>query len=257
MVMASRLGRKYIGIDQSVAALDVTSNRLKNDGIFTSFEIEKYYYAEEDLRAMKGLEFERFIVGKFGGTPNTKQVGDFGLDGFKDGVPIQVKNHKNNTGRRDIDNFYSSIRRDRNFNDNMKKGLPSGYFISWGFAKEAVDELARLKREENVVIERVLINEILPVAKKPVVKITCEKVEDKYKFVVTSDSNIINYSWDFQYLIPAHKHPEETAEFKPTVLYDKKGVQVRGFSSAGQHNIAVKVVDDKCLENVAVLSINI
>jgi len=34
-------------------------------------------------------------------------------------------------------------------------------------------------------------------------------------------------------------------------------VQVRGFSSAGEHNIAVKVVDDKCLENMAVLTINV
>jgi hypothetical protein len=58
-------------------------------------------------------------------------------------------------------------------------------------------------------------------------------------------------------LVPAHKHPEEVAEFKPSILLDKKGVQVRGFSSSGQHNIAVKVVDDKCLENVAVLTINI
>jgi len=114
LVQASRLGRKYIGIDQSVAALDVTSNRLNQDMYSQKdlhFEIEKYYYAEEDLRAMSGLEFEKFIVGKFGGTPNTKQVGDYGLDGVKDGIPIQVKNHKVNTGRVDIDKFQTAIRR--------------------------------------------------------------------------------------------------------------------------------------------------
>ena len=173
IVMANKLERNFIGIDQSVAAVDVTNNRLTNDGeLFTHFEIEKYYYAEEDLRAMKGLDFEKFIVGKFGGTPNTKQVGDFGLDGFKDGVPLQVKNHKVNTGRRDIDNFYSSIRRDNNFTKNKEKGLPAGYFISWDFAKEAVGEVARLKREEDIIIELIKVESILPIAKKPSVEIS-------------------------------------------------------------------------------------
>ena len=89
------------------------------------------------------------------------------------------------------------------------------------------------------------------------VKIEWEAVEDKYRFVVTSDSHIVNFSWNFEYLVSANKHPEETTEFNLNVLLDKKGGQVRGFSSDVQHNIAVKVVDDKCLGNVAVLTINV
>jgi len=63
MVMASKLERRFIGIDQSVAAVDVTNNRLapldQPNELFSSHEIEKYYYAEEDLKAMPHFEFEK------------------------------------------------------------------------------------------------------------------------------------------------------------------------------------------------------
>jgi len=95
IVMASRLGRQFIGIDQSIAAVDVTDKRLQSDGLYSQkdkhYEIEKYYYSEEDLKAVPHFEFEKWIISKFGGIPNTKQTGDYGIDGLKDGVPIQVK----------------------------------------------------------------------------------------------------------------------------------------------------------------------
>jgi len=70
-----------------------------------------------------------------------------------------------------------------------------GYFIAFEFAREAVEELARLKQVNKIIIEKVLVSEIVPVAKKPVVEIAWEKTEDgKYKFVATSDSTIINFS---------------------------------------------------------------
>jgi len=258
MVMASMLGRKFIGIDQSIAAIDVTANRLDASGMFVEFEKDKYYWAEEDLKAMPHFEFEKFIIEKFGGKPNTKQTGDGGIDGFKDGVPIQVKRWKSKVGRVEIQKFMGACSSNRIYNDRINSKLPVGYFIAFDFAREAIEELARLKRDNGIIIEKVLVNEIVPVAKKPVVTIVWEKTEDgKYKFTATSDTPIINFSWDFEYGVPKYKHPEETARFNPTVLYDKTGVRVHNFAMSGSHNIAVKVVDDKLLENIEVCSINI
>jgi len=264
MVMASRLGRRFIGIDQSVAAVDVTSNRLKGD-LYGEHNIEKHYWAEEDLKAMPHFEFEKWIIEKFGGVPNTKQTGDGGIDGYKDGVPIQVKRWKSKVGRVEVQKFSGACQANRLYKDRIKSKLPVGYFISFDYAKEAIAELTRLERDNEIIIEKVLVSEIVPVTKRPVVSIVYEKTEDgKYKFVATSDTPIINFSWDFEYGVPAHKHPEQTAKFNPTVLFDKPiddarliGSRVHNFAMSGKHNIAVKVVDDKLLENIAVCSITI
>ena len=257
MVMTNRLGRNFIGIDQSIAAVDVTNKRLQSEVLFTDYEIEKHYYAEDELMLMGPFEFETFIVSKFGGTPNTKQTGDYGIDRTKDGIPIRVKRWKNKIGRIEIQKFMVICSANRLYSERIKKKLPVGYFIAFDFAKEAVGELARLERENGIIIEKVLVSNIIPIAKRPVVKIECNKTKDgKYEFRAISE-NAVNYSWDFNYLVPAHKHPEETAKFNPSVLYDKAGVRIHNFTEIGTHNVAVKVVDNKCLENIAVCSINI
>jgi len=266
MVMSKMLGRKFIGIDQSVAAVDVTNNRLNiASGIFKHHEIDKFYYAEEDLKDMPHFEFERFIIEKFGGKANTKQTGDGGIDGYKDGVPIQVKRWKNKVGRDEVQKFLGACHSNRLYDERISARLPVGYFIAFDFSKDAIGELARLQMDNKIIIERVLVSDIVPVAKKPVVSIVREETADgKYKFIATSDTPIINFSWDFEYGVPSHKHPGEKAAFNPTVLYDKPiddarlvGSRIHNFASSGSHNIAVKVVDDKCLENIAVFSFSI
>jgi DNA modification methylase len=259
MVVANRTERNYIGIDQSIAAVDVSANRLRSDaGIFKDFEIEKHFYAEEDLKEMLPFEFEKWIIEKFGGKPNTKQTGDKGIDGTKDGVPIQVKRWKNKIGKVEIQKFLGACHSNRLYDGRIKDKLPVGYFIAFEFTKEAVGELARLERENGIIIEKVLVSEIVSMARKPVVHIKYEITDDgKYRFIATSDSKIINFSWDFEYGVSAHKHPDDTAKFNPSVLYDKTGVRIHNFSKNGEHNVAVKVVDEKYLENIKVCSISI
>lgn len=57
--------------------------------------------------------------------------------------------------------------------------------------------------------------------------------------------------------MPAHKYPDEIGELKPTVLFDKKGLQVHNFASQGTHNVAVKIVDEHYLENIVVCSVSV
>jgi site-specific DNA-methyltransferase (adenine-specific) len=90
---------------------------------------------------MDAKKFETFIVEKFGGKGNVKQVSDKGLDGIKivDNVkiPIQVKQSET-IGRNAVDNFVSACRR---FDPNCK----TGYIIAFSFGKGIVQEAARLK----------------------------------------------------------------------------------------------------------------
>ena len=79
----------------------------------------------------------------------------------------------NKTGSADINKFVGACTRGSLYSSNIEKGLPVGYFISWEYSKEAVEEVARLKRDNNIFIELVKVIDIpnLPIAKKPVVKI--------------------------------------------------------------------------------------
>ena len=46
-----------------------------------------------------------------GWRPNVKKSNDGGIDGFADkgNIPIQIKNHKNKTGRPDIQKFLGAL----------------------------------------------------------------------------------------------------------------------------------------------------
>jgi len=109
MAVADKLNRKWIGIDQSVMAVKVTELRLdKQRGFFSapySTQLHKYDY--DTLRYKDAFEFESWIIQQFGGIPQSKKGGDFGLDGkMPDGTPVQVK-RSDNIGRTVIDNFGS------------------------------------------------------------------------------------------------------------------------------------------------------
>ncbi len=83
-----------MGIDQSIQGIKVIEFRLNNQQdllasllLFSFINMIMIRFGKKDAFA-----FETLIVQQFGGTTNTKQRGDLGLDGkTKDGLPIQVK----------------------------------------------------------------------------------------------------------------------------------------------------------------------
>jgi len=109
LAVAERLGRRFIGIDQSTIAVKVTELRLqKQMDMFSelcSVHFHKYNYNK--LRYEDAFEFQNWIIQQFGGEPNIKKGGDFGIDGKKENVPIQVK-RSDNVGREVIDKFLSA-----------------------------------------------------------------------------------------------------------------------------------------------------
>ena len=157
VAVADRLNRQWIGIDQSPMAVKVTEFRLqKQTDLFTApYTVQLYKYDYDTLRYKDAFEFENWIVQQFGGTANVKQRGDLGLDGkMGDNTPIQVK-RSDNIGRNVIDNFLSAVQRyDKSlFTKNVKTKNPIGYIIAFSFGKGIIEEVARLKNEDNIIVK--------------------------------------------------------------------------------------------------------
>lgn len=273
VAVADKLGRNWIGIDSSVQAVKVTEFRLNvqqgkvigksNDMFARPFTIQLHKYDYDTLRYKDAFEFEAWIVVAFGGLPNTKQRGDLGLDGrTAESQPIQVK-RSDQIGRNVIDNFFSAVQRyDKAiFEKNKAEAKPVGFIIAFSFSKGAVQEVARLRNEENVIIKLVTVEEIVPIAKKPSLKIALTDMgttKELREIAFVATTNIESeagetgattrfFAWDFAY---------NGTTFLPEILLDKEGKQSYKFK-AGEHKIAVKVVDNEGLENIEVVKLKI
>ena len=260
VVVADRLQRRWIGIDQSVQAIKVTEMRLNKQvsAWSLSFSTQLYKYDYDVLRYSNAFEFETFIIQQVEGTSNVSQRRDFGIDGkLPDNTPLQVKRSEN-IGRNVIDNFLSAVQRSDQalFDKNINEKRPVGYIIAFSFGKGAIEEVARLKNKKNIIIELLTVDKIVPISKKPSLTLEIlEKFRDErensvIEFIATGNSStgIEFYSWDFAY--------NESKGFNPDVFYDKIGNQTMRFK-AGVYNIAVKVYDIDGLEGLEVLKLKV
>jgi DNA modification methylase len=263
VAVADKLNRKWIGIDQSVAAIKVTEARMNNSqDLFSNqennpFIVQLHKYDYDTLRFKDAFEFEIFIVTQFGGINNTKQRGDLGLDGkTRENQPIQVK-RSDGIGRNVVDNFLSAVKRnDKSLYEKNKTDMkPVGYIIAFSFGKGAIQEVARLHNEENVIIELVKVEDIIPIAKKPKLTIsfkdngTDSKSLRDIEFIAIgeSEAGIEFFMWDFDY---------KNEKFNPEIMFDKKGEQNFKFKP-GVCNIAVKVIDNEGLENIEIVKLKV
>jgi len=261
LAVAERLGRRFIGIDQSTTAVKVAEVRLQKqmDMFSTSCSVVFHKYNYNRLRYEDAFEFQDWIVQQFGGEPNVKKRGDLGIDGkMPDNTPIQVK-RSDSIGRNTIDNFLSAVKREdkKLYTQNIKEKKPIGYIIAFSFGKGAVEEAARLRLKENIVIELVEVSQIVPMADGPA-EITVEmhevardmkgSVKIEFTAKTKSETEIKFYSWDFNY--------DEERGFKASVMVDYEGKQTYQFS-AGEHIVAVKAVDDEGLESIEMIKLKV
>jgi hypothetical protein len=218
--------------------------------------LQKYDY--DSLRYKDAFEFESWIIRQFKGIPHDKKGGDKGIDGkTADGTPIQVK-RSDNVSREVIDKFPTAAKRydQKLFQSCIKNKKPVGYIIAFSFGKGAREEVARLKLKENIIIELVEVESVVPVAPKPTVTIKMSELERdakgncqiEFSAKAKSESGIKFYAWDFDY--------DETKGFKPEVIIDESGKKVHTFK-AGEHVIAVKVVDNEGLESIEIFKIKV
>jgi len=258
VAVADKLKRNWIGIDQSVQAIKVSEMRLqKHQDLFSNpFVVQLHKYDYDTLRYKNAFAFETWIIQQVGGTPNLKQRNDLGIDGrSKDGLAIQVKRSEN-IGREVVDKFQSACKRfDNNlFEKQVAAQQPVGIIIAFSFGKGAIQEVARLKNEENTIIQLLKVDEIVPIAKKPKLSLIfndlglTDKGQREIEFTAhaESDAGIEFFAWDFSY--------EPSEGFKADVLIDKMGKQIEKFKT-GAHTIAVKVVDNEGLESLEVIKL--
>ena len=259
VAVADRLKRNWIGIDQSVQAVKVSELRLdkQQDLYCEPFTVQLHKYDYDTLRNKDAFEFETWIIQQFGGSSNVKQRSDFGLDGkMSDNTPIQVK-RSDNIGRPIVDNFVaSSMRHDKKLYDkNIKERKPVGYIIAFSFSSGAKEEVARLKNKDGIIIELVLVEQIVPIAKKPTLKIESNTIshsddgwEIEFNASGASEVGIEFYSWDFNY--------DAAKGFKADEIRDMVGKQRYKFK-AGTYIIAVKVVDNEGLESIEEITLKV
>jgi hypothetical protein len=165
-----------------------------------------------------------------------------------------------------IDNFKSAIERfDKHlFSQNKTAKQTAGIIIAFSFGKGAIEEVARLKTDEGVVIQLVRVEDIVPIAKKPTIQVSFKDLgadakglrEIEFAAVGSSEAGIEFYSWDFSLTPDLSRGVREKAEFKPDILLDKSGVQTAKFK-AGVHHIGVKVIDNDGLEAIEVIKLKV
>ena len=197
VAVASKLNRKWIGIDQSVMAIKVSDLRMqkRQDDLFNEkqpYEVILPTFNLKELMEDDGKKFEIFIIDKYGGIPNLKGGKDLGIDGHTQiGTPIQVKKWKKPIGREVLDSFVTAIQRDDKalFEKNKKEGQICGFIIGFDFSKDLINEVSALENRENIIIKLKYIKDIIPYDNPPKVILTAKELEDlKYIFEANAES---------------------------------------------------------------------
>jgi DNA modification methylase len=153
VAVAHKMKREWIGIDISPTAVGIIQDRLQIIG--ANVRIENGLNTVDDLRALKPLEFQNFIIKRVYGEHNLKRP-EFGIDGFSfmEKLPIEVKQQEH-VGREVVDKFETAIER---------HGSHKGYIIAFSFTKGAYAEAARI-RGKGLEIALVEVQSLFDVAR--------------------------------------------------------------------------------------------
>lgn len=150
LVVAHKLGRRWVGIDVSPTACNLMENRMRK--LHVSPNMMGMPLTEEDLRKLQPFEFQNWVVQRLFGRVSSRKSSDMGIDGYSfEGIPIQVK-QSDDIGRNVIDNFETAIRR---------RKQTKGIIIAFSFGKGAYEEVARAKLHDNIEIQAMTVKELL------------------------------------------------------------------------------------------------
>jgi DNA modification methylase len=150
LVVAHKLGRRWIGIDVSPTACKLMDKRLRK--LHSKHKVIGLPRTVEEVKALQWVEFQNWVFEKLHGRVNPKKVGDFGIDGWVElDVPTQVKQSED-IGRNVVDNFETAIRR---------MGKKKGVIVAFSFGSGANEEVARAHNEEGLEIKLKTVAEIL------------------------------------------------------------------------------------------------
>ncbi len=148
---AHQLQRQWIGIDISPQAIEIIKQRVAKLGAAPT--VHGLPQSIADLRRQNPHDFQKWVIGRVNGHPQSKQTGDMGIDGYSffERLPIQVKRSEH-VGRNVVDNFETAIERD---------GKHKGYLVAFSFTSGAVEEAARARRKRGVEVVLVKVEDVV------------------------------------------------------------------------------------------------
>ena len=238
-VVAQRLGRRWIAVDQSRVAVAVTAERLKaaaaerglEDAPIPDFTVEHWgVYEAERLAAMPSDQFRKFVLACYDARIPSGEVGIHGYKGARARVPVWVGS-PGLTARvtaAEVNDFAQAVSDlDRYRSD---EALRDGVMLAWGFAPDAVRVAEELREREAlqlafVRLEQVRVDspsfrshitaqstergdysEFLTFVQPPDVEFGYRRLKPRhYEFdagdteVLNVGAKIVNVQWDFDY----------------------------------------------------------
>ncbi len=237
-VVAQRLGRRWIAMDQSRVAVAVTAERLKNAALtrglgaapIPDFTIEHWgVYEMERLSRMPPEQFRTFVLESYDAGISSADDGIHGYRG-RARVPVWVGPPEltATVDAGDVNTFAQAIARlDRYQGD---EGLRDGVMLAWGFSPGARRAAVELREREGVSLAFVRLEQVridspafrrhiarqstergdytgfLTFVQPPLVEVAHRRMKPlHYEFDASdtqpqnADAQIINVQWDFDY----------------------------------------------------------
>ena len=277
--VAQRLGRRFVGCDQSRVAIAVTAERLKQqamtrgleDAPLPDFTVEQWgIYEAERLSQTPPDEFRRFVLACYDARIPSSDDGIHGYKGSRARVPVWVGAPSLTAPVTvdDVNAFAQAIARLPRYAG--EEGLRDGVMLAWGFAPDAVQAAQELRergaadlafvRLEQVSIDspsfrqhiasqrtdRADYQQFLTFVQPPDVSFAHRRLKPlHYDFNASStqsynaDAQIINVQWDFDYNGQVFH-----AARRPWAERAALSAQ-HTFPRAGTFTVACKVQDDK------------
>ena len=279
-LVAQRLGRQFIGCDQSRVAIAVTAERLKQQAVkrgmgdvpVRDFTVEQWgIYEATQLSSMPMQQFRSFVLQAYGAT-RLREEEESAIAGWRNQLPIWVGASALDAqaSSQDVQDFANAIRRTVEYRD---ANLRDGVMLSWGFSQGAQEAATELRRREDIDVNFVRLKQIrigdaefrehivgrstakadysefLTFVQPPVVSVAYRALGGNSvtldagdSVVLNAGAEIINVQWDFDY---------DWKGFKATEGYsfqrDKKPLikVTHKFSRAGSFSVACRVQDSK------------
>ena len=293
-VVAQRMGRRWIAMDQSRVAIAVTAERLKDgalqaglgDAPIPDFTIEHWgVYEQAKLTEMPQDRFRGFVLDCYDARPGADE-GVHGYKGSSARVPVWVGPANGApVSAADVNGFAQAIARlDRYAGE---EGLRDGVMLAWGFGPGAREAARELREREEASIAFVRLEQVridsdefrahvasqstergdytgfLTFVQPPLVEAAARRLRPlRYEFdagdtlLQNAGASIVNVQWDFDY----DGRVFRAARGEWFRRKGKGGGAVldaqHAFPRAGRYRVACRVQDDKGGEGEAVIEVD-
>ena len=237
-VVAQRLGRSWIAVDQSRVAVAVTAERLKqqamtrgmDDAPVPDFTVEQWGIYEADrLSQMPRADFQDFVLRAYGASRSADADDGEHIHGWRNQLPIWVgaPDLQSQATAANVREFANAIRRTTQY---QQANLRDGIMLAWGFRQDAADAAEQLRQREHVDVnfirlkqirigdaefrehivglstDRADYSEFLTFVQPPNVEVAYRARSNKTvtfdagdSVVINPGAEIINVQWDFNY----------------------------------------------------------